>query len=232
MDHVERCCVHVIDDDDSFRSALTRVLNASGLHAIGYRCAGEFLLSDAASRPGCIVLDIFMPGPSGVELLDALAARETSPPVIFVTGCSDVSTSVHAMKSGAFGFLTKPVRSAILIETVRRAIDLDEQRRMARVEARRLQERYTQLSDRERAVFLGVVHGALNKQLAAELNTCERTVKTHRARMLKKMELNSLADLVRAARLLGIADESPEDPRNAPAAFFDAPETAEGSVPC
>ncbi|HMN45615.1 MAG TPA: response regulator [Povalibacter sp.] len=224
--------VHVVDDDDSFRTGLTRVLNAAGLRAVGYRCAGEFLLSDAATRPGCIVLDICMPGPSGVELLDALATREISPPVIFVTGCSDISTSVHAMKSGAFGFLTKPVRTEALLESVRRALAIDSQRRRAKQEIRLMQQRYALLSERERAVFLGVVHGSLNKQLAVELNTCERTVKTHRARMLEKMQLNSLADLVRAARLLGIQDEPPENELPPVAAMLGAPQAAGLGAPC
>lgn len=197
--------VHVVDDDDGFRTGLTRVLNASGLHAVGYRCAGEFLLSDAAATPGCVVLDVSMPGPSGVELLDALATRESAPPVIFVTGCADVSISVHAMKSGAVDFLTKPVNAGILINAVRNAIQLDTERRAAQHERQQLRERYTTLSARERSVFVGVVHGALNKQLAVELDTCERTIKTHRARMMEKLHAASLADLVKAAKLLGLA---------------------------
>ncbi|WP_221304340.1 response regulator transcription factor [Povalibacter uvarum] len=197
--------VHVVDDDDSFRTGLTRVLNASGLHAIGYRCAGEFLLSDAASSPGCVVLDVSMPGPSGIELMDALSLRESAPPVIFVTGCTDVQTSVHAMKSGAVDFLTKPVRTDTLLDRVKRAIDLDRERRNARQEVRELRERYESLTSREQSVFLGVIAGALNKQLAVELDTCERTIKTHRARMMTKLRAASLADLVRIARVLGIA---------------------------
>lgn len=197
--------VHVVDDDDGFRTGLTRVLNASGLHAVGYRCAGEFLLSDAAATPGCVVLDVSMPGPSGVELLDALATRESAPPVIFVTGCADVSISVHAMKSGAVDFLTKPVNAGILINAVRNAIQIDTERRAAQHERQQLRERYTTLSARERSVFVGVVHGALNKQLAVELDTCERTIKTHRARMMEKLHAASLADLVKAAKLLGLA---------------------------
>lgn len=197
--------VHVVDDDDGFRTGLTRVLNASGLRAVGYRCAGEFLLSDAAATPGCVVLDVSMPGPSGVELLDALATRESAPPVIFVTGCADVSISVHAMKSGAVDFLTKPVNAGILINAVRNAIQIDTERRAAQHERQQLRERYTTLSARERSVFVGVVHGALNKQLAVELDTCERTIKTHRARMMEKLHAASLADLVKAAKLLGLA---------------------------
>ena len=198
--------VHVVDDDDSFRTGLTRVLTASGLKAVGYRCAGEFLLSDAAATPGCVVLDVCMPGPSGVELLDALASRESAPPVIFVTGCSDVSVSVHAMKAGAVDFLTKPVKAEALLKSVRLAISLDMERRAAQRENRELRARYATLSEREQAVFIGVVRGALNKQLAVELDTCERTIKTHRARMMAKLHANSLADLVRAAKLLGLAE--------------------------
>lgn len=198
--------VHIVDDDDSFRTGLARVLNASGLRAVGYRCAGEFLLSDAAATPGCVVLDVCMPGPSGVELLDALASRESAPPVIFVTGCSDVSVSVHAMKAGAVDFLTKPVKSEALLKSVRQAISLDIERRAAQRENRDLRARYLTLSQREQAVFIGVVRGALNKQLAMELDTCERTIKTHRARMMAKLHADSLADLVRAAKVLGLAE--------------------------
>lgn len=201
--------VHVVDDDDSFRTGLTRVLNASGLQAVGYRCAGEFLLSDAAATPGCVVLDVCMPGPSGIELMDALRHRESAPPVIFVTGCNDVATSVHAMKSGAVAFLTKPIRSEELLSSVRQAISQDLARRSAREEVQHLTERYDALSSREKAVFLGVIRGALNKQLAVELDTCERTIKTHRARMMNKLSAASLADLVRIARLLNIA--APEE---------------------
>ena len=199
--------VHVIDDDDSFRVSLTRVLNASGLQAIGYRCAGEFLLSESAALPGCVVLDVCMPGPSGIELMDALSHRESAPPVIFVTGCSDVQTSVHAMKSGAVDFLTKPVQTETLLARVRQAIDIDRERRTARLEVSELRQRYDTLTDREKTVFLGVIGGALNKQLAVELDTCERTIKTHRARMMAKLQAHSLADLVRIARLIGIAPQ-------------------------
>lgn len=196
--------VHIVDDDDSFRTGLTRVLNASGLQAVGYRCAGEFLLADAATMPGCIVLDVCMPGPSGVELLDALSTREATTPVIFVTGCDDVQTSVHAMKAGAVDFLTKPVDTETLLNSVRNAIAFDIERRAARRENSELRHRYETLTERERAVFAGVAGGELNKQLAVELDICERTIKTHRARMMMKLGKSSLAELVRAAKLLGI----------------------------
>lgn len=201
--------VHVIDDDDSFRTGLIRVLNASGYMTIGYRCAGEFLLSGATASPGCLILDVSMPGPSGIELLDALAARGSVPAVVFVTGCTEIPVSVHAMKSGAVDFLTKPVGTEELLRSVRLAIEIDARRRAARQEANDLRSRYEALNDRERAVFLLVVQGSINKQIARELDACERTIKTHRARMMEKLGVNSLADLIRVARALGPDEAQP-----------------------
>lgn len=198
------CRVHVVDDDDSFRAGLTRVLNASGLRAVGYSCAGEFLLADAEDAPGCIVLDVYMPGPTGLDLLDKLATDDTSLPVILVSACSDVPTSVHAMKSGATDFLLKPIRTEVLLQSVHKALQQDAERRATRVEVEQLLDRHDSLTAREQAVFAGIVTGKLNKQLAVELGTCERTIKTQRARMMKKLQVNSLAELVRAAALMGI----------------------------
>jgi two-component system, LuxR family, response regulator FixJ len=198
----ERCLVHVVDDDDGFRVGLTRVLNASGLQAIGYRCAGEFLLADITDAPGCIVLDICMPGPNGIELLEKLSGNDTALPVILVSGYVDVPTSVQAMKSGAVDFLVKPVESQRLLSSVRRAIQHDAMRRATRHEQQSLLTRYARLSTRERAVFAGVVAGKLNKQLAVELGTCERTVKAQRARMMRKLQAPTLAELVRVAKRL------------------------------
>jgi two-component system, LuxR family, response regulator FixJ len=203
-DFTSLCRVHVVDDDDSFRTGLTRVLKASGLQAVGYRCAGEFLLADAEDEPGCIVLDVCMPGPTGLDLLDKLATDDSSLPVILVSACSDVPTSVHAMKSGAIDFLVKPIRTEVLLHSVHKALQQDAERRAARQEVERLCERYNSLTSRERAVFAGIVTGKLNKQLAVELGTCERTIKTQRARMMRKLQANSLAGLVRAAALMGI----------------------------
>lgn len=194
--------VQVVDDDDSFRTGLVRVLNASGYMAVGYRCAGEFLMSGATSSPGCLVLDVSMPGPSGIELLDALLARELAPPVVFVTGCTEVPVSVHAMKAGAVDFLSKPVRTEALLQAVRLAIEIDDRRRAAQQEADDLRARYESLSARERAVFTRVVQGFINKQIALELDACERTVKSHRARMMEKLQVTSLAGLIRVARAL------------------------------
>lgn len=194
--------VCIVDDDDGFRNGLVRALGASGLSAIGYRCAGEYLLAAPTRLHSCMVLDMWMPGPSGMELLHALSMRETSPPVIFVTACTEVPASVQAMKYGAVDFLLKPIILPNLVQSVRNAIALDACRRAARAELHQIQARYATLDEQERKVFAGVVAGKLNKQLACSLDTCERTVKTYRATMMRKMQAASLVDLVRAARQL------------------------------
>jgi FixJ family two-component response regulator len=194
--------VCIVDDDDSFRLGLLRALNASGLSATGYRCAGEYLLAESMNPPSCLVLDMWMPGPTGMELLQALAVRDCAPPVIFVTACSDVPVSVRAMKSGAVDFLEKPITLARLLNSVRGAINRDIQRRAVRMEAQQVRQRYNALSERERTVLCGIIDGKLNKQLAAGLDACERTVKTYRASVMRKMHATSVADLVKAARLL------------------------------
>ena len=203
--------VYIVDDDDSFRTSLARVLRTAGFASTGYRSAGEYLLSEPVDAPSCIVLDLCMPGPSGLELLDALALRESSPPVILVTAYGDVPASVHAIKSGAVDFLTKPVTSVRLLEAVRNALAIDKERRAARHEVRELRDRYTTLIPIERAVFNGVVNGRLNKQMAGDLDTCERTVKAYRARVMSKLQVRSLADLVRAAKVLGVAQSDSDD---------------------
>ena len=205
----DACRVYIVDDDDSFRGSLARVLKVAGLASSGYRSAGEYLLAEPVNVPSCILLDLCMPGPSGLDLLDALALRESSPPVILVTAYADVPASVHAIKSGAVDFLTKPVTSARLLEAVHQALSIDRKRRAARLEARELRDRYATLVTIERAVFTGVVNGRLNKQMAADLETCERTVKAYRARVMSKLQVRSLADLVRAAKVLGVARGGP-----------------------
>lgn len=200
--------VCIVDDDDGFRNGLVRALGACEVSAVGYRCAGEYLLAAPTSCHACMVLDMWMPGPSGMDLLHSLSAREISPPVIFVTACSEVPASVQAMKYGAVDFLLKPITLSRLLRSVRSAIALDACRRAARAELQQIQARHATLNEHERKVFAGVVAGKLNKQLAAELDTCERTVKTYRAIMMRKMRAESLVDLVKAARQLA-------QPRNA-----------------
>lgn len=204
--------VHVVDDDDAFRSSMTRMLNLAGLHAVGYRCAGEFLIAQGGEGAGCILLDISMPGPSGIDLLKALVSRDATPPVIFVTGYDDVYTSVDVMKSGAFDYIVKPASAERILPSVQKALKLDAERRVAERELRELRARYEQLTAAERAIFHGVVRNMLNKQLAGQLGTCERTIKAQRSRMMQKMRLASVPELVQAARCLELADAA-ERPR-------------------
>ncbi|MFL6547617.1 MAG: response regulator transcription factor [Povalibacter sp.] len=208
--------VHVVEDDDSFRNSLIRMLTAHGIAAVGYRCAGEFLLADVLDTPGCILLDVSMPGPSGLDLLRALSnKRTTPPPIIFLTGHDDVSTTVDAMKWGALDYLVKPADVGRLLQSVQKAIDLDAHRRAERRELIELRQRFDQLTPLERRILAGIMNNRLNKQLAAEFGACERTIKAQRARIRRKLQIRSLPDLVRASRLLeryesenGKADES------------------------
>ena len=204
--------VHVIDDDDSFRTSMVRLLTVAGFDAVGYRCAGEFLLTQSVDTPGCILLDIAMPGPSGVDLLKALVSREVAPPVIFITGRDDVHTSVDVMKSGALDYLVKPVSAERVLSVVRRAMRLDLDRRNERRELEDLRKRFDKLTHSERAIFHGIMRNRLNKQLAAELGACERTIKAQRARMMSKLELSTLPELVRAAHLLDTGAEAGNTP--------------------
>ncbi len=215
--------VAVIDDDDSFRVAVVRMLQVCGRTAVGYRCAGEYLLSNPTDCTSCIVLDMYMPGPSGLELLDSLVKQATSPPVVFVTGFGDIPTSVRAIKAGTVDFLTKPIDRDRLLQAVDRALALDAQRRSEWREQQELHDRYVQLSPYERDVFAGVANGKLNKQLAGSLGICERSIKSYRARVMRKMRVTSLAGLVKTARLLGIIAPTAAGKPN-----FDAP--AQGNL--
>jgi FixJ family two-component response regulator len=194
--------VHVIDDDDSFRRGMVRMLTAAGFVAAGYRDAGEFLISNPAAGHACILLDIAMPGPSGIDLLKALMARDCAPPVIFVTGRDDVITTIDVMKWGAFSYLLKPIGSETLLPVVRAALAADEDRLAKRQHLARLRTRFATLTPAERAIFHGVLNNRLNKQLAAELGVCERTIKAQRARMFEKLEIQTVPELVRAAQML------------------------------
>jgi len=194
--------VYVIDDDDGFCTSMTRILCVAGMNAIAYRCVGEFLLTQSGNAPGCILVDIAMPGPSGIDLLKSLVSRELAPPIIFVTGYDDVHTSVDVMKIGAFDYIVKPVSAERILPTVRRAMRIDAERRNARLELDELRRRYEDLTCSERAIFRGILRNKLNKQLAAELGACERTIKAQRARMMEKMHLSTLPELVRAASRL------------------------------
>ena len=196
--------VHVVDDDQSVRSSLVRLLRIAGFEARAYRSAGEFLLGSRGEGPGCIVLDVNMPGPSGLELHEALMKQGDTTPVVFLSGHGDIPMTVRAMKSGAVDFLTKPVKSADLLGAVRTALARDAERRERGDRLRELRARRDSLTEREREVFARVAEGKLNKQIAADLGTSERTIKAHRARVMQKMEVRTVAELIRAADQLKV----------------------------
>ncbi len=196
----EKPIIHVVDDDDSLRKAVTRLLRAAGYDVRAYASAGEFLLASRENnRRGCVLLDMRMPGPSGLDLQEALAREEEPLPVIFLTGYGDVPTSVRAMKAGAVDFLTKPIKRDMLLSAVRTALARDLRLHTSHEQRRDLRMRFTKLTPRERDVFELVVAGRLNKQIAGELGMAERTVKAHRAQVMAKMQATSLAELVHLA---------------------------------
>jgi FixJ family two-component response regulator len=196
--------IHVVDDDPSFRTAVTRLLRAARYEVRGYASAAEFLDSDPCADPGCILLDLRMPGVGGLDLQQSLARLEERLPIIFLTGHGDIPASVRAMKAGAVDFLTKPVRREALLRAVQNALDVDAKGRAARAVLRDLQNRYENLTPREREVLVHVVSGRLNKQIAFDLGTAERTIKAHRASVMEKLGVESVAELVRLAQELGI----------------------------
>jgi len=191
--------VHVVDDDESLRTALLELLAIAGFDAAGYESTGAFLLQPPPDRPGCVLLDVRMPGPSGLELQVALQRQGISLPVIFLTGHADVPTSVRAMKAGAVDFLEKPVERDTLLDALERALARDAAQRAAREEARRQSARLAVLTPREREIFDRVVAGKLNKQIADDLGISLRTVKAYRAQLMEKLGVTSAAELGRLA---------------------------------
>jgi FixJ family two-component response regulator len=196
--------IHVVDDDPSFRTAVTRLLRAAQYEVRAYASASEFLESDPCAEPGCILLDFRMPGVDGLNLQQSLAQMEERLPIIFLTGHGDIPASVRAMKAGAVDFLTKPVRREALLSAVQNALGLDAKSRVARAASRELRTRYESLTPREREVLGHVLSGKLNKQIAYDLGTAERTIKAHRASIMEKLGVHSVAELVRFAQELGI----------------------------
>ena len=187
--------IHVLDDDDSLRTALLRLLAASGFEARGYASTGEFLLDPVPERPGCLLLDLRLPGPSGLELQAALQRRGNPLPIIFLTGHADVSASVQAMKAGAVDFLTKPVERDALLDAVGRALARQAQERADGDDTEQLRARFASLTPRARTVFECTVAGQLNKQIAAGLGIAERTVKLQRAQLMVKLGVGSAVEL-------------------------------------
>jgi FixJ family two-component response regulator len=195
--------VYLVDDDDSLRTALSRLLRAAGYEVRAFASAGEFLLAEPAEGPACLVLDVRMPGPSGLELQEALEARQAQPlPIVFLTGHGDIPMSVRAVQAGAVDFLTKPVKRETLLGAVAVAIGRHIERRQAAASLGEIQARFESLTPREREVFTRVVAGSLNKQIAADTGCSIRTVKVHRSRVMQKMQAASVADLVRMAEAL------------------------------
>jgi FixJ family two-component response regulator len=189
--------IHVVDDDESMRTALLELLEAAGFETCGYASTGAFLLQPPPDRLGCILLDVRMPGPSGLDLQAALQRQGVSLPVVFLTGHADVATSVLAMKGGAVDFLEKPVAREVLLEALHRAIARDVSARAARKEANGQRTRLAALTPREREVFERLVAGKRNKDIAAELGIGLRTVKAYRAQLMAKLGVASPAELGR-----------------------------------
>ena len=195
--------VYLVDDDDSLRTALSRLLRAAGYEVRTFASAGEFLLEEPAGGPACLVLDVRMPGPSGLELQQALEKKQAQPlPIVFLTGHGDIPMSVRAIQAGAVDFLTKPVKRETLLHAVAVAIARHIEQRQEADALRDVHARFETLTAREREVFTRVVAGLLNKQIAADLGCSIRTVKVHRGRVMQKMQAASVADLVRMAEAL------------------------------
>jgi len=196
--------VFVIDDDPSLRRSTGLLIEVAGFSVQTFGSAEEFLRGRRPDLPGCLVLDVRLPHLSGLELQQELSKAGVHIPIIFMTGHGDIPMTVQAMKAGAIEFLTKPFREQDLLDAIHRAIDSDRTARLERAKLTGLRERYELLTPREREVMAHVVSGLLNKQIAGELGTTEKTVKVHRGHIMQKMQAKSLADLVRMAEALGI----------------------------
>jgi FixJ family two-component response regulator len=196
--------VYVVDDEAPIRRALTRLLRSEGLRVQSFASAEDLLLAAQPDEaPTCLVVDLSMPGLSGLDLQDLLLQQGLEMAIVFISGLASVESGIRAMKGGAVDFLEKPVSDDALLGAVRRALDQDRQRRAQQADRALLRSRFETLTPRERDVFGLIVTGLLNKQVGAELGAAEKTIKVHRARVMQKMEAGSIAELVRMADRLG-----------------------------
>jgi FixJ family two-component response regulator len=196
--------VFVVDDDASVRGALARLLHSAGYQTETFASAEGFLAQSRFDAPGCILLDVRMPGLNGLELQEALAAADRQLPIVFITGHGDVPMSVRAMKAGAEDFLPKPFDDEELLKAVAQALNKSQREQNERTEAAEIRGRLSSLTPREREVLCHVVAGQLNKQIAVDLSIAEKTIKVHRARVMEKMGASSIAGLVAMAARIGI----------------------------
>jgi len=205
---VPKSIVFVVDDDPLVRDSVADLLRSAGHPAQTFGSASEFMQVKRPDFSACLILDVELPGLSGLDLQARLATSGSEVPIIFLTGHGDIPKSVRAMKAGAVEFLTKPFRGNELLDAVRQALSRDGEFRRQRADTLELRERLGTLTPRERQVFALVVAGLLNKQIAGELGTTEMTIKTHRGRVMRKMQAASLADLVRMAQKVKISPPS------------------------
>jgi FixJ family two-component response regulator len=206
--NAERSVVFVVDDDTSMRGALENLIGSVGLEVRAFASPQEFLRADRPDAPGCLVLDVRLPGKSGLAFQEDLVKAGIALPVIFITGHGDIPMSVRAMKAGAVEFLTKPFHDQEMLDAIHAALERDRARRRDAAVLAELKTRYAALTEREREVMKLVAAGRANKQIAAELGLSEVTVKVHRGQVMRKMRARSLADLVRMADRLGPAAAS------------------------
>src|SRR5215469_15208070 len=203
--------IAIVDDDPSVRKGLQRLIRSAGWKAEAFVSAQEFLTTPRAQLPNCVLLDLQLPGLSGLDLQKRMAEIGLEIPIVFLTGHANIPASVQAMKAGAVQFLTKPADEQELLQAIEEAVERDRRMRQQHVELSELRGRYESLTPREQEVMQQVISGMLNKQIAAELNITEDTVKFHRGHIMRKMRADSFADLVRMAENLGI----PSDRRSA-----------------
>ena len=196
--------VYLVDDDPELRKAMERLLESAGMQVAAFASAQQFLDSHDRHAPGCLVLDLAMPGLNGLQLQRELEQRASALPIVFLTGRGDIAASVQAMKHGASDFLTKPVDDTELLAAIHEALATDRQRRRGSAERERIAQCLAALTERERQVLEHIVAGRLNKQIAAELGTVEKTIKFHRGNLMRKMGVRVVADLVKLAERAGI----------------------------